>query len=191
MLQPRSHDVPVLRRKKFNTSACMNLENRLYIFIICKTGPSLLNKGNAYLKIAPYRFILQGEMRCSLQKLRRLMLAATRLRHVERIFNRSELHELFAWRYPRSVRNARPRVLRLPLARRREASHNLHIGCLSGTCEKVQTMGERRSRLAAHSHFIPNERIAYVPETTYIRSHESDDPRIDTNVRNVIHTGCA
>jgi len=60
MLQ-RSHDVPVLRRKKFNT--CMNLENRFYIFIICKTGPSLLNKGNAHLKIASYRIALSYKER--------------------------------------------------------------------------------------------------------------------------------
>lgn len=145
---------------------------------------------NAHLKIASYRVALSYKERQDAGCIEIATPYAHR-GHIERIFNCSDLYELFARLYPRCGMRDR-KFYAFRWRGDTGASHNLHIGCLSGTCEKVQTMGRACSLLFAHTLTLFRTRIAYVPETTYIRSHDSGgDPRIDTNARNIIHTGCA
>lgn len=113
-----------------------------------------------------------------------------RLRHIERIFNRFELYELLARHYPRSGMRDR----KFYTFRYRGNAGVLPIICISGVyparAKKCRRWGAHACDFA-HTLTLFRTRIAYVPETTYIRSHDSGgDPRIDTYARNVIHTGC-
>jgi len=122
------------------------------------------------------------------------MLAAirgcVRLRHIERIFNPSCMS--FSQDTTCIAYGIRDREF---YAFRWQGDTGLPIICISGV---YPARAKKFRRWDAHAcDFVYTltlfqTRIAYVPETTYIRSHGSgSDPRIDTNIRNVIHTGNA